>query len=198
MEHLVHTYGYLAILAGTFLEGETILILGGFSAHLGYLNLGGVILAAFVGTLCGDQFCFYLGRRHGRATLARFPAWKAKSRRARRLLERHRVPVILTFRFLYGLRSVIPFAIGLSRIPASEFLILNALAAAVWAVAVGAGGYLFGHGVEYVLADVKRYETAAMLLVCTAGIAVWCGYFLWRRRRSAPESTEDEAPQQEC
>jgi len=147
-EPLIQTYGYWALLAGTFLEGETILILGGLAAHGGYLHLGGVILAAFVGTLCGDQFFFYLGRRHGRATLARYPAWRAKSARARRLLERHRIPVILVFRFLYGLRSVIPFAIGLSKVPAPEFVALNVVGAAVWSCAVGCGGYVFGEGLH--------------------------------------------------
>jgi len=183
VEHLIQTYGYWAVLVGTFLEGETVLVLGGFAAHRGYLHLGGVILAAFVGTLCGDQFFFYLGRRHGRATLARYPLWKAKSARARRLLERHRIPLILTFRFLYGLRSVIPFAIGLSTVRAREFAALNALGAAVWACAVGFGGYLFGKGLQLVLADVKRYEWAATLAVVAAGAVVWCGYFLWRRRQ---------------
>lgn len=56
-------YGYLALLIGTFLEGETILVLGGLAAHQGYLDLAGVILAAFAGSLMGDQFFFLLGRR---------------------------------------------------------------------------------------------------------------------------------------
>jgi membrane protein DedA with SNARE-associated domain len=35
LESLINTYGYLAILVGTLLEGETILVLGGFAAHRG-------------------------------------------------------------------------------------------------------------------------------------------------------------------
>ncbi|HYB20914.1 MAG TPA: hypothetical protein VEH09_08285 [Thermodesulfobacteriota bacterium] len=38
-ERLFDTYGYWAILVGTFFEGETVLILGGFVASQGYLNL---------------------------------------------------------------------------------------------------------------------------------------------------------------
>lgn len=55
METFVQTYGYWAILIGTFLEGETILVLGGLAAHMGYMDLNGVILAAFAGSLSGDQ-----------------------------------------------------------------------------------------------------------------------------------------------
>lgn len=52
MESLIENYGYLAILIGTFLESETILVLGGFIAHQGYLALPWVILAAFAAINC--------------------------------------------------------------------------------------------------------------------------------------------------
>ena len=71
LESLIDTYGYLAILVGTFFEGETVLVLGGFAAHRGYLDLPGVILAAFVGTLLGDQLFFVLGRWHSEKILAK-------------------------------------------------------------------------------------------------------------------------------
>jgi len=46
LEELISTYGYAAIGIGTFLEGETILILVGFAAHRGYLELPWVIVFA--------------------------------------------------------------------------------------------------------------------------------------------------------
>jgi membrane protein DedA with SNARE-associated domain len=66
LESLLATYGYPILIIGTFLEGETVLILGGVSAHLGYLSLNWVIACGFCGTLLGDQFYFFLGRRHGK------------------------------------------------------------------------------------------------------------------------------------
>ncbi|SPD74464.1 hypothetical protein PITCH_A230150 [uncultured Desulfobacterium sp.] len=35
LEEIISTYGYAAIVAGTFFEGETILVIGGFAAHRG-------------------------------------------------------------------------------------------------------------------------------------------------------------------
>jgi len=58
LQSIVENYGYAAILIGTFLEGETILVLAGLAAHQGYLILTWVILAAFAGSLCGDQLFF--------------------------------------------------------------------------------------------------------------------------------------------
>jgi hypothetical protein len=120
LESLIDTYGYLAILVGTFFEGETVLVLGGLAAYREYLRLPWVILAAFVGTLCGDQLFFYLGRVHSQAILAKRPSWKARVEKAQKLVERFRNPLILVFRFLYGLRTVTPFVIGMSTVPTGQ------------------------------------------------------------------------------
>src|SRR5215467_8105120 len=101
LESLIGRYGYLAILVGTFLEGETILVLGGFAAHRGLLELPGVMLSGFIGSLLSDQIFFYLGRRHGSAWLARRPKWRAGVERVRPIINRHATLLNLVFRFLY-------------------------------------------------------------------------------------------------
>lgn len=75
MEQLVTDYGYLAILIGTFLEGEVILVIGGFLVHRGYLDLPVVIAVAFIGTLVGDQLYFNLGRTRGKRFTAKNGPW---------------------------------------------------------------------------------------------------------------------------
>jgi len=83
-------------------------VLAGLAAHQGYLTLGGVIAAAFLGSLWGDQLFFYLGRKHRQAVLAKRPAWKTKAEKVHKLMSRYQTPMILSFRFLYGLRTVAP------------------------------------------------------------------------------------------
>jgi hypothetical protein len=97
MEALIAHYGYLAVLIGTFLEGETVLILAGFAAHRDYLQLSWVIIAAFLGTLFGDQLFFYLGRRHSAYLLSKRPHWRPRLERAQTLIHSYRVPIILSF-----------------------------------------------------------------------------------------------------
>jgi membrane protein DedA with SNARE-associated domain len=182
---LVDTYGYAAVLIGTFVEGETILVLGGFAAARGYLALPWVVLAAFVGSLCGDQLFFFLGRRHSRAVLAKRPSWKARADKMQALLERFRTPLILAFRFMYGLRTVAPFVIGMSSVPTLEFIALNAVGALVWAAAVGVGGYLFGSALEILIGNVKHYEMEVIGVIAAMGAVVWMIYFFRRRKRRA-------------
>lgn len=157
-EIILSQYGYLALIIGTFFEGETVLILGGFLAHMGYFSLPFVIISAFIGTLIGDQFYFFIGRKKGYAFLNKRPYLKTKIKKFNTLLEKYNMWVIFGFRFLYGLRTVAPFVIGLSSISAINFLILNIISAAVWAAAIGTLGYYFGRGIEIILDDVKKYE----------------------------------------
>jgi membrane protein DedA with SNARE-associated domain len=172
LEDLISNYGYLAILVGTFLEGETVLVLGGFAAHRGYLELPWVIASAFLGTLLGDQFFFYLGRLKGQGFLLKRPTWQARSERLFALLGRHEVWVIIGFRFLYGLRSVTPFAIGACRYSPFRFLILNILGAAIWAITVGVLGYLFGYAIEEMIGNIKHYELWFFLSVAVLWLII--------------------------
>lgn len=183
LESLVETYGYLAVLIGTFLEGETILVLGGFAAYRGYMSLPWVILAAFIGSLCGDQLFFFLGRKHSQEILAKRPFWKARVKKAQRILERFRILVIIGFRFLYGLRTVTPFVIGMSSVPTGQFIFLNVVGVLVWAVVVGSASYLFGHAMEMALGDIKRYELKVLGAIAIAGAFIWILHFYRRRKR---------------
>jgi membrane protein DedA with SNARE-associated domain len=183
LETLLNHYGYAALVIGTFLEGETILVLGGVAAHLGYLSLGWVISCGFIGTLIGDQLYFYLGRRHGTGLLARRPSWEARMQRVHRLMEAHPELLILGFRFIYGIRTVTPFAIGMSQVSYLRFTLLNVAGAGLWAVAVGLAGFFFGRGVEAVLGDIRNYELEFLGFVGACGLLVWSVYFYRQRRK---------------
>ncbi|WP_424792969.1 DedA family protein, partial [Pseudomonas aeruginosa] len=71
LQQFLQDFGYFALFLGTFFEGETILVLAGFLAFRGYMQLDTVILTAFLGSYAGDQLWYFLGRRHGRRLLAR-------------------------------------------------------------------------------------------------------------------------------
>jgi membrane protein DedA with SNARE-associated domain len=192
LESFVQTYGYLAVLVGTFLEGETILVLAGFAAHQGYMKLPWVILAAFIGSLGGDQLFFFLGRLYGQTLLVKHPAWQVRVEKIHNRLDSYGIPFMLGFRFLYGLRTVSPFVIGISPVPTRLFIFLNAGGAIVWAVAFGAGGYLFGHAMQIVIGDIQHYEREASIGIAITGLLIWIINFYRRKlqRSEYPESSQ--------
>ena len=182
LENLIITYGYPAVFVGTFLEGETVLILGGLAAHLGYLNFPGVAVVAFAGSLLGDQLAFYLGRRSGDRLLEKWPGLKKRVLMIHSKTIRFRSWIVLAFRFFYGFRNLIPFTLGMSSISYQKFFALNALGAALWVVTIGTGGFLFGKAMEAVLGNARHYEVEIMAVIAAAGLVSWLIHLLRARR----------------
>lgn len=180
---LLARYGYLAVLAGTMLEGETIVLVAGFLAHQGYLSIPWIIVFAVIGSSISDQGLFFLSRFKGMKFLARFPEARRKvAAMAARMRER---PVALSafallFRFLYGFRNIAPLFLGMSGIPTLHFVLLNALGAVIWAVCFSLAGYFFAAGLSSVMGTLARYEMAiaAGLLLCGGAFAL---YRHWKR-----------------
>lgn len=168
---LLSTYGYLALFIGTFLEGETILIIAGFIASTtGALSLPWCILAAFLGSFAGDQTAFYIGRYNKKFLEKRLKKWECRIERVHRLLEKHQVLVLVSFRFFYGFRNITPFAVGTSNISPLRFFILNGIGAAIWAVSFGVGGYYLGDVLERFLQEAKWWVAGGLLAVI---VIVW-------------------------
>ncbi|EIJ42413.1 putative membrane-associated protein [Beggiatoa alba B18LD] len=162
LEQLIINYGYLAIFIGTFLEGETIVVLGGIAAHMGLLDLPLVAATAFMGSFMGDQLFFQIGRIGGKRLLATRPVWQERIEYIDELLHRYRFWLILTFRFYYGLRNIIPFALGTMSVPFKQFFILNFVGAIIWAIILSCLGYLFGQAFE---AFLDKYQLPAIIII---------------------------------
>ena len=190
LEALIQTHGYWIVFVGTFLEGETVLVLGGIAAHSGYLRLSDVILAAFMGSLLCDQIFFHLGRRKGPAVLARRPGWKASIQHVDELLARYDLLMVVGFRFLYGLRTVTPFAMGMgSTISTARFAVLNTIGAAIWASVLGLAGYGLGDVASGLIQDARRAEKILLGVVLAIGTTIWLVRLL---RRHYSNSSKEE------
>lgn len=177
LQQFLHDFGYFALFLGTFFEGETILVLAGFLAFRGYMDINLVVVVAFFGSYAGDQLWYYMGRKHGRKLLARKPRWQLMGDKALEHIRKQPDIWVLSFRFVYGLRTVMPVAIGLSGYPPLRYLILNGIGAAIWALALGAAAYHFGAVLEGMLGSVKKYELWVL------GALLVLGFGLWLRRR---------------
>jgi membrane protein DedA with SNARE-associated domain len=179
--HGLWVYGFTFI--WTFFEGETFVLFCGFAAAQGLLNAPLLVAAAWLGSFAGDQFYFWVGRHFGLMLLERRPVWRARVDKALAWLRRFDIGFILSFRFIYGIRNISSFALGISGIDWRRFLILNFIAAGLWALTFVGAGYLFGQASEAVLGDlaVKFRLVALGVFVAVVGSASLA--FLWHRRR---------------
>jgi membrane protein DedA with SNARE-associated domain len=180
-------HGYWVLFIGTFLEGEAILIMAGFLAFQGYLQISGVILTAFAGSFLGDQFYFYLGRLKGRALLKRFHVIARKFRQSLKMIEKYGVLVAFISRFTYGFRIVLPIILGITSLSPRTFLLINLASALVWAIVFSLAGFLFGKSAALFLDDVGKYEHYLLFALMGLITSVWLfhAYHAWNTKKPA-------------
>lgn len=181
IETTIARFGLLAVFVGAGVEGETAVITGGFLARQQLLPLGGVMIAAAAGSLLADQALFFIGRHYREHRRVRAIASRPEFAKAWTMLERYPRRFIFAFRFLYGLRTISPIAIGTSSVPAIVFLLLNLLAAMVWAVAATTIGYVCGHGIEKLFGKLEQIEHVAAVAGILIVIALATAWFVRRR-----------------
>jgi membrane protein DedA with SNARE-associated domain len=96
------------------------------------------------------------------------------------LLLRYQTRLIIGMRFMYGLRIAGPIAIGMSEVTTWRFTLFNLIGVAIWAPLVTGAGYLFGQSLEWLFADIRRYEEVVLLII---GVALVLGLLRRLRRR---------------
>lgn len=175
--------GYLVLLLGSFVEGESVVLTAGFLSFKEFLSFPIVVSIAFCGSVAADQLLFFAGRFYGPTLLNKNPAWEKKAKTIFALLHRYNVWFIMGFRFVYGIRTLSPFVIGASGIAIKRFAILNVLAGMIWAfLSVGAGyliGYFFSDTIDLLIHKFIQYQKAGIATLLGAGTA----FILWRRWR---------------
>lgn len=185
VEHLIAHYGLAGLFLGAGFEGETVTVIGGLMAHRGLLSYWPAVLAASAGSFAADQLFFLIGRRFRGHGLVRKAQARPAFAKALAAFERHPVLFTFAFRFLYGLRTVSPMAIGTTRLRVTTFLAINAAAAAVWGLVFVSLGYFCGQAVETLFGRIHALEPLIGGVVAVAVSIGLIGHFLHKRRGDA-------------
>lgn len=145
-------YGYIVLFFWSILEGESGLIMAGIMSHAGDMNLYLSIFIAGLGGFAGDQIYFYIGRLNKKWIQKKIHSQQMKFALAHLLLQKYGWPIIFFQRYMYGMRTITPMAIGLTKYSARKFAIINFISAMMWASLTIVPAYFFG---EYLLEAIK-------------------------------------------
>jgi membrane protein DedA with SNARE-associated domain len=178
-------YRYAVIFLGTFIEGEIILIVGGFLVSEGDLSFSSLVSLATTASVAGDNCFYWLGRSQAVETkhpwCVRLVNFIGEKRlfKGEEFVRRHGGKSVFFLRFLYGLRCAGALTAGLLGMGFKRFFLSNFLGCLTWATSISSLGYLFGKSLEAIAQGVKLAEIGFVLIV-TGLIAI---YFLRRRTR---------------
>lgn len=178
-----------SLFVGLVVPGETVLLVAGFLAYRGDINLVGAMAAAAVGAIVGDSIGYEIGRHLGhRLEATRIGRWIGEERweKARSYLKEKGGKAIFLGRFVSFARSLVPALAGDARMEYGRFLAWNAAGAIIWAIAHVGAGYVAGPSYKVVERVIGPIGLSVVALVVIGLI----GVRLVRKRRANAESSE--------
>ncbi|MDD5385790.1 MAG: DedA family protein [Sulfuricurvum sp.] len=167
------TYGYAVVFLYSLGGGFLALLGAGVLSFMGKMDITLSITIAFIANFIGDGLLFYMARYHKREMMEYLSKHKRKLAFSHLLLKRRGSWIIVIKKFIYGLKTLIPLAVGLSKYSFLKFSLYNALGAFIWAIVVGGLSYLFGGALieGYKMVSDKPYLAPLTLLL--VGGSVW-------------------------
>lgn len=144
MEDFLDQYGYIALTVGTFFEGETAILVASSLIHRGLFEGPYTIFFGFAGSFISDWLYYIIGRLNGKYFIEKRPKLKAKVAPVQHFFEENKIQILFSYRFLYGLRVIIPLVIGMSSIKPLQYLFYSVVSGVLWASTVGTVGYFVG------------------------------------------------------
>ncbi|WP_326813704.1 DedA family protein [Streptomyces sp. NBC_01763] len=179
------------LLVGFFLPGDSLLFTAGLLSAPGthgpvHLPLSQVLIASVIGALLGAQTGYWIGRRGGRALLARSRAKRLHegANRAEELLGRYgHARAIVLARFVPVVRTVLNPLAGALNVPARQFALWQIVGGTIWTVGLVLAGYGLGASVP----DVDRYLLPIVAVVVVVSLIPLAAELLRSRGRRAVE-----------
>jgi len=186
IESIVTQGGYTFLFITTMLEGLPLIgmaipghitiIIGGFLARIGVLNLYFVLGISVTGAIAGDYIGFFLGRKYGLSFIDRFRPYffitDKHIEKAQELLAKHTGKAMIIGRFSPLTRPLMPFLVGASKTSSGRFWLFNTIGGASWAISSVLLGYAFGAGYHVVAGYIGKVTVVSIIF---AIIIIW-GY----------------------
>lgn len=169
----LETYGYIGLFLYSLGGGFVALVAAGVLSYMGKMDLTTVILIAFIANAIGDVLLFYMARYQKSMMIQSLKKQRRKLALAHVMMKKNGSWIILIQKFVYGIKTLIPIAIGLTKYDFKKFALLNTLSAAVWALVFGLGSYYTGGSIVKFAEVVSEKPWIAPIILVTFGGALW-------------------------
>jgi membrane protein DedA with SNARE-associated domain len=165
MENFIQEWGYIALFLYSFGGGMLALAIAGVFSFTGDLNIVYVIIVAVVSNFIGDQFLFLVAKNNKTYAKRIMVKYKRKLALAHLMMKRYGYIVIFLQKYIYGVKTLVPLAMGLTKYDTKKFIFFNILASIVWGLVVGVSSYMLGELFLNFLEDYKFYAIGIILIL---------------------------------
>ena len=154
------------------LPGETMMVVAGVMAYNNHGSYIGMIIASALGTVIGMQFSYEIGRRLGTKAIDKYGVYIGltpyRMTKAAEFFNKFGNIVIVIAYFLPGVRHILGYFSGISRIDAKKFHIYSTIGGVFWVVVFITLGYVLGPSAPHAFKLLHKYGTMLFILAIAA------------------------------
>lgn len=143
----ITTYGYIGLFLYSLGGGFLALMAASVLSYMGKMDLATSMAIAFTANVLGENLLFYVARNQKAEMHEYLKKHRRKLALAHIMMKKYGSWIILIQKFIYGIKTLIPIAIALTKYDVKKFTIFNTLAAIPWTFAVGFTSYYFGQAI---------------------------------------------------
>jgi len=173
MEGMIHEWGYIILFLYSFGGGFLALVVASILAFSGELNIVFVLLVSGIANFIGDQFLFTVARKNKTQAKEMMKKHQRKIALSHLLMRKYGSAVIFLQKYVYGIKTLIPLAMGLTKYDYRKFLFFNIFATIAWTLIIGISSYMLG---ELVYTYIEEFKTYGIVFVVSMILLV--GYFI--------------------
>ena len=154
------------------LPGETMMVVAGIMAYNNHGSYIGMIIASALGTVLGMQFSYEVGRRLGTKAVDKYGSYIGltpyRMTKAAEFFNRFGNIVIVIAYFLPGVRHILGYFSGISRINAKRFHVYSTVGGILWVVVFITLGYVLGPSAPHAFKLLHKYGTMLFIVAIAA------------------------------
>ncbi len=142
------TYGYIILAFYSFGGGMVALIGAGILSSMGKMDIGTSIMIATVANFIGDTMLFYLSQTNKKEVMGYMTKHKRKIAYTNLLMRKYGWLAVFLQKYIYGVKTLVPIVMGLTKYDFKKFVTLNFFASVVWGLLVGLISFYFSAAVR--------------------------------------------------
>jgi membrane protein DedA with SNARE-associated domain len=171
----LETWGYFAVAFFAFGGSLFIVAAAGVFSFMGKMDLTTALAIATVSNYMGDMFLFYLGKYQKREIQPYFEKHKRKLALATLILRKYGVWAIFIQKFLYGIKTLVPISMALSKYDFKKFGFYNIFASLFFVLTIGLSAYYSSEFIIAMFTHIKEKPWIAPLVLFSVIGTVWYG-----------------------
>ncbi|WP_104695679.1 DedA family protein [Helicobacter salomonis] len=164
-QHLFDTWGYLLLFVYSLGSGYVGIVVAAILSSMGQMDIKLSIVVAGCGNFVGSVGLAFLGRTQKKELYTYFARHRRKFALVHIWLQKYGVWLIFFNKYIYGVKSIVPLAIGFSKYNLKKFALWNGCACALWAVAVGSVAFYASAWVRQIGDQVGAYAYLMPLII---------------------------------